>query len=53
MISGWMAIHEMELYEAWNNAVQNKNRPSVGAPERLSKIFYTGPEACITQSQTH
>ena len=24
IISGWMAIHEEEIYEAWNNAVQNK-----------------------------
>lgn len=24
MISGWLAIHENELYEAWNKAVQNK-----------------------------
>ena len=25
MLSGWMAIHEKELYEAWNNAVQSKS----------------------------
>jgi len=25
MVSGWMAIHEAELYEAWNLAVQNKH----------------------------
>ena len=25
MINGWMAIHENELYEAWNNAVQSKH----------------------------
>ncbi len=25
MISGCMAINESELYEAWNNAVQNKH----------------------------
>ena len=25
MVSGWMAIHEAELYEAWNNAVQSKH----------------------------
>ena len=24
MISGWMALHENELYEAWNNAVREK-----------------------------
>ncbi len=24
MVSGWMAVHEDELYEAWNNAVRNK-----------------------------
>jgi hypothetical protein len=22
MVSGWMAIHEEELYAAWNNAVR-------------------------------
>ena len=25
MVNGWMAIHETELYEAWNMAVQNKH----------------------------
>lgn len=25
MISGWMALHEDELYEAWNKAVQCKS----------------------------
>lgn len=25
MINGWMAVHEAELYEAWNNAVQSKH----------------------------
>ena len=25
MVNGWMAIHEDELYEAWNKAVQNKH----------------------------
>jgi hypothetical protein len=25
MINGWMAVHETELYDAWNNAVQNKH----------------------------
>lgn len=25
MVSGWMAVHEIELYEAWNNAVQSKH----------------------------
>jgi hypothetical protein len=25
IINGWMAIHEVELYEAWNNAVQSKH----------------------------
>ena len=24
ILSGWMALHESELYEAWNNAVQSK-----------------------------
>lgn len=24
MISGWMALHENELYAAWNNAVREK-----------------------------
>ena len=24
MLSGWMALHEDELYAAWNQAVQNK-----------------------------
>lgn len=24
MVSGWMALHEDELYAAWNKAVQNK-----------------------------
>jgi len=24
MVSGWMALHEEELYAAWNNAVRNK-----------------------------
>ena len=24
MVVGWMAIHEDELYAAWNNAVQQK-----------------------------
>ena len=24
MISGWMALHEDELYAAWNNAVRQK-----------------------------
>lgn len=24
MISGWMALHEDELYAAWNNAVREK-----------------------------
>ena len=24
MVAGWMAIHEDELYAAWNNAVQQK-----------------------------
>ncbi len=24
MVSGWMAIHEDELYAAWNNAVRSK-----------------------------
>ena len=24
ILSGWMALHENELYEAWNNAVRNK-----------------------------
>ncbi len=23
MLAGWMAIHENELYEAWNKAVRN------------------------------
>ena len=23
MVAGWMAIHEDELYEAWNKAVRN------------------------------
>ena len=23
MVAGWMAIHEDELYAAWNNAVRN------------------------------
>ena len=23
MLAGWMAIHEDELYEAWNQAVRN------------------------------
>ena len=23
MLAGWMAIHEEELYEAWNQAVRN------------------------------
>ncbi len=25
MVSGWMALHEDELYEAWNNAVRSKS----------------------------
>ncbi len=25
MVSGWMALHEDELYSAWNNAVRNKS----------------------------
>ncbi len=25
MVSGWMAVHEDELHEAWNNAVRNKS----------------------------
>lgn len=24
MVSGWLALHEEELYKAWNNAVQGK-----------------------------
>lgn len=24
MVSGWMALHEDELYAAWNNAVREK-----------------------------
>lgn len=24
ILSGWLALHEDELYIAWNNAVQNK-----------------------------
>ncbi len=24
MVSGWMALHEDELYEAWNHAVRNQ-----------------------------
>ena len=24
ILSGWMALHEDELYEAWNNAIQKK-----------------------------
>lgn len=24
MVSGWMALHEDELFEAWNNAVREK-----------------------------
>lgn len=24
MVSGWMALHENELYEAWNNALREK-----------------------------
>jgi len=24
MVSGWMALHENELYEAWNHAVRNQ-----------------------------
>ncbi len=24
IVSGWMALHEDELYEAWNNAVRSK-----------------------------
>lgn len=24
MVSGWMALHEDELYKAWNNAVRGK-----------------------------
>jgi hypothetical protein len=23
MVVGWMAVHEEELYKAWNNAVRN------------------------------
>jgi len=23
MLSGWLALHEDELYAAWNNAVRN------------------------------
>ena len=25
MVSGWLALHEEELYKAWNNAVQGKS----------------------------
>ncbi len=24
LVSAWLVLHEEELYEAWNNAVQNK-----------------------------
>ena len=24
ILSGWMALHEDELYQAWNNAIQKK-----------------------------
>ena len=29
LVSAWLALHEDELYEAWNNAVQMKQLPRI------------------------
>ncbi|MDR1118922.1 MAG: DUF4160 domain-containing protein [Bifidobacteriaceae bacterium] len=29
LVSGWMALHEDELYEAWNNSVSGKALPEI------------------------
>ena len=29
LVAAWLALHEDELYEAWNNAVQMKQLPKI------------------------